>query len=66
MTNFWVKRLNYFSSAFQKQNNYKFCEICAYKKRYDNKICSPISFVDVFGFGIRDLGWVKIRIRDPG
>jgi hypothetical protein len=34
---------------------------------------SPLSFVDVFGsgiqdpgFGIRDPGWVKIRIRDPG
>ncbi len=24
------------------------------------------SFVAVFGSGIRDLGWVKIRIRDPG
>jgi hypothetical protein len=27
---------------------------------------SPLSYVAVFGSGIRDLGWVKIRIRDPG
>jgi hypothetical protein len=25
-----------------------------------------LSFVAVFGSGIRDPGWVKIRIRDPG
>jgi hypothetical protein len=34
-----------------------------YKKRYDNKFFSPLSFVAGFGSGIRDLGWVKIRIR---
>jgi hypothetical protein len=45
----------------------------AIKKRYDNKIFSPLSFVAVFGSGIRDPrsgigdpGWIKIRIRDPG
>jgi hypothetical protein len=27
---------------------------------------SPLSFVAVFGSGIRDPGWVKIRIQDPG
>ncbi len=27
---------------------------------------SPLSFVAVFGSGIRDPGWVKIWIRDPG
>jgi hypothetical protein len=27
---------------------------------------SPLSFVAVFGSEIRDPGWVKIRIRDPG
>ncbi len=27
---------------------------------------SPLSFDAVFGSGIRDPGWVKIRIRDPG
>jgi hypothetical protein len=25
---------------------------------------SPLSFVPVFGFEIRDPGWVEIRIRD--
>jgi hypothetical protein len=25
---------------------------------------SPLSFVAVFGSGFRDIGWVKIRIRD--
>jgi hypothetical protein len=64
-----------FSSAIQTQNNFQFCEICGYKTRYDNNFFSPLSFVAVFGSriwdpesGIRDLGWVKIRIRDkhPG
>jgi hypothetical protein len=27
---------------------------------------SPLSFVAVFGAEIRNPGWVKIRIRDPG
>jgi hypothetical protein len=38
-----------------------------------NNFFSPLSFVAVFGYGIRDPGseirdpgWVKIRIRDPG
>jgi len=30
------------------------------------KFFSPLSFVAVFGSGIRDPGWVKIRIRDQG
>ncbi len=30
------------------------------------KMRHPLSFVAVFGSGIRDPGWVKIRIRDPG
>jgi hypothetical protein len=47
----------------------------ARKKRFDNKLFSPLSFVTVFGSGIRDpgsrieiqdQGWVKIRIWDPG
>jgi hypothetical protein len=62
-----------FSSAFQKQNNIQFCEICGYRKKFD--FFSPLSFVAIFGSGIRDPGtgnrdpgWVKIRIRDkhPG
>jgi hypothetical protein len=44
-------------------------------KKYDNNFFSSLSFVAVFGSGIRDPGceirdpgWVKIRIRDkhPG
>jgi hypothetical protein len=35
---------------------------------HDNKFLSPLSFVAVFGSGIRDPGRVQIRIRDkhPG
>ncbi len=47
--------------------------MCDYKKKYDNKFFSPLSFVTVFGSGILDPGSgipdpgrVKIRIRDPG
>jgi hypothetical protein len=63
-----------FSAAFQKSNNFQFCELCGYKKGMTN-IFSPVIFVAVLGSGIRDPGfetrdpgWVKIRIRDkhPG
>jgi hypothetical protein len=42
--------------------------ICGYKKGVTEIFFSPLSFVVVFGSGIRDPGWVKIRIRDkhPG
>jgi hypothetical protein len=38
------------------------------KKWNDKKLVSSLSFVAVFGSGIRDPGWVKIRIREkhPG
>jgi hypothetical protein len=43
------------------------------QKWYDNQFFSSLSYVEVFGSGIRDPrsgiqdpGWVKIRIRDPG
>jgi hypothetical protein len=59
---------NFFSSAFQKQNNLQFCEICGYKKGYDNTFFSPLPslllrFLDQ-GSEIRDPGWVKNQ--DPG
>jgi hypothetical protein len=41
----------------------------AAKKDMTTKFFSPLSFVEVFGYRIRDPGWVKkIRIRDkhPG
>jgi hypothetical protein len=36
------------------------------KKDMVTNFFSPHSFVADFGSEIRDLGWVKIRIRDPG
>jgi hypothetical protein len=36
------------------------------KKGMTTNFFSPMSFIAVFGFGIRDPGWVKIRIRDLG
>jgi hypothetical protein len=40
----------------------------ATKKGMTTNFFSPLSFAAVFdpGSEIRDLGWVKIRIRDPG
>jgi hypothetical protein len=40
----------------------------ATKKGMTTNFCSPLSFAAVLGSGIRDPGWVKIRIRDqhPG
>jgi hypothetical protein len=40
----------------------------ATKKGITTNIFSPLSFVAAFGSGIRDPGWVKIRIGDkhPG
>jgi hypothetical protein len=35
------------------------------KKGMATNYFSPLSVVAVFGSGIRDPGWVKIRIRDP-
>ncbi len=63
---------NYFLKHFKK-NNFKFCEICGYKKWYDNKFFFSPLFCCCFCVldprsRIRDPGWVKIRIRDkhPG
>ncbi len=75
VTIFWVKsfiilwklaQIFFFSISKLK----KFSLMCNLwlHKRYDNNFFSPLSFV-VFldpGSGIRDPGWVKIRIRDPG
>jgi hypothetical protein len=40
----------------------------ATKKGMTTNFFSPLSFIAVFGSGIRDPGWVEIRIRDkhPG
>ncbi len=46
----------------------QFCEIFGYKKGLTTNFFSPLSFVAVFGSGIGDPEWEKIRIRDkhPG
>jgi hypothetical protein len=44
----------------------QFCEICGYIKSYDNKFFSPLSFVAVFGSGIRDPGSGMGENQDPG
>jgi hypothetical protein len=41
-------------------------EICGYKKMFDKKKFLTTLFAGVFRSGIREPGWVKIRIRDPG
>jgi hypothetical protein len=47
VTNSWVK-------------SSQFCEICGYRKRFVKKNFSPLSFVAVFGSGIRDPGsWIR-------
>jgi hypothetical protein len=38
----------------------------AIKKGMTTIFFSPLSFIAIFGSEIRDPGWVKIRIRDPG
>jgi hypothetical protein len=55
VTIFWVKN---FSNSLK----------IGYKKKvpYDNNFSPPLSFVAVYASEIRDPGWVKIRIRDPG
>jgi hypothetical protein len=61
---------NFFLQHFKNKIIYNFVKkICGYKKRNDKKFFSPLSFVPVFGFGMRDPGWVKtgsgIDIPDP-
>ncbi len=53
---------NFFLQHF-KNKIVQFCEIYDSKKRYDNKFFSPMSFITVFGSGIRD---PRSGIRDPG
>ncbi len=54
---------NFFFST-SKLNNFQFWEICGYIK----KVWQQFFFTPLFCccFWIRDLRWVKIRIRDPG
>jgi hypothetical protein len=45
---------------------FNFVKFVAKLKGMTKQIFSPLSFVAVLGSEIRDRGWVKIRIRDPG
>ncbi len=76
----FFKLAKFFSSTLKKWNNLQFCEICGYIKRYDKIFFSPLSFVPVFGFrireprsvirnprsGIRDTGYGMGKNQDPG
>jgi hypothetical protein len=55
----------FFLQQFKTKIIYNFVKFGATKKRYDNKFFITLSFVAVFGSGIRVPEWVKIRIRDP-
>jgi hypothetical protein len=73
VTIFWVKTSiilgklgQIFFFSISKINNIQFCEICGYKEWFDKKNCSPLSFVAVFGSGIRDPGSGMGKNQDPG
>ncbi len=65
---------NFFLQHFKTKIIYNFVKFVATQKGMTTNFYSPLSFVAVFGSGIRDPGseirdpgWVKIRIRDhPG
>jgi hypothetical protein len=53
----------YTFSLIQTQNNFRFVKFVATKKGMTTNFLSPLSFVAVFGSGIRDRdpGWVKYQ-----
>ncbi len=63
---------NFFLQHFKNTIILNFVKFLALKKGISTNFFSPLSFVAVFGSGIRDPGWVptylKMRIRDkhPG
>jgi hypothetical protein len=57
---------NFFLQHFKTKIICNFVKFVATYKVMTTNFFSPLSFVAVFGSGIRDPGWVKIRIRDPG
>jgi hypothetical protein len=56
---------NFFLQHFE--NKIFFCDICGYKKRYNNNFFSPLSFVPVFesGMGKNQDPGSGINIPDP-
>ena len=61
--NSWKIGPNFFFHHFIKKIISNFVKFVATKKGMTKKFFSFLSFVPVFGSGIRDPGWVKIRIR---
>jgi hypothetical protein len=73
LNNSWKIGPNFFLQHIKNKIILSFVKFVATKHGLTKKIFSPMSFVAVFGSGIRDPrsgiwdpGWVKIRIRDPG
>jgi hypothetical protein len=78
--NSWKIGPNFFLQHIKNKIIFSFVKFVATKNGLKKKFCSLLSFVAVFGSGIRDPrsgiqdpgseirdpGWVKIRIRDPG
>jgi hypothetical protein len=75
VTIFWVKKNsfngnslkigpNLFLQHFKTKIIINFVKFVATKKGMTTNFFSPLSFVAVSGFGIRDPGWVKIWIRN--
>jgi hypothetical protein len=69
VTIFWVKTLIILGNLGQilqhiiNKTIFSFVKCVATKNGLTKNFFSPLSFVAVFGSGIRDPGWVKIRIR---
>jgi hypothetical protein len=72
---FWVKSYihnslkigpHFFLQHFKTKIIYNFVKYVATQKGMTTNFFSPLSFVAALGSWIRDPGWVKIRIRDPG
>jgi hypothetical protein len=57
---------SFFLQHFKTKIIFNFVNLWLHKKIGQQNFFSPLSFVAVFGSGIRDPGWVKIRIQDPG
>ncbi len=73
VTTFWVKSsiilwnlAQIFFLSSSKLNNFTFCEICGYKKMFDKNFFSSLSFLPVFGSGIRDPRSGMGKNQDPG
>ncbi len=74
--NFWSKKFYnslkigsiFFLEHFKNKTIFNYVKFVATKKGMTTNFFSSLSFASVLdlGSGIRDPGWVKIRIRDPG